>query len=204
MNYAARTMLSSFSFNIGWWACAMGASHGYPWFGPALLPLWVGLHLYYSPVPKGEALFLILVGIAGFIIDTALIRAGLFAISPTARFAPLWLVVIWVLFGQSFESMLMLRRKKLLLCLIGGLSGPLSYYFFEALNILNYARPLWLSLVLHGILWAILTPAFFVVRDWALTLYLEPTAAPIPAVEFHEAPLVLPYSAARPSDPDKP
>jgi hypothetical protein len=171
MNYAARTMLSFFSFNIGWWACALGTSHGYPWLGPALLPLFVGFHLYYSPVSKGELLFLVLLAGIGFVADTVLMHAGLFALIPQQTWAPLWLVAMWILLGQTYESMLMMRRKKLLLCLSGSFSGPLSYYCFEALGILNYTKPLWLSLILHAIFWAILTPALFLVRDRALALF---------------------------------
>ena len=32
-------MLSFISFNLGWWACALGASHQAAWLGPVLAPL---------------------------------------------------------------------------------------------------------------------------------------------------------------------
>lgn len=165
MNYAARTMLSFFSFNIGWWLCAIGASNGDSWIAPAILPLFVGVHLYYSPVSKGEAVFLALLAGLGFCIDTGLIQLGLFEVYPESEFAPIWLVAIWVLLGQTYESLLMMKRNKWLLIASGAFSGPLSYYCLEALGILLYRRPLWISLILHGMFWGALTPALLKIRQ---------------------------------------
>ncbi|MGZ6479268.1 MAG: DUF2878 domain-containing protein [Bdellovibrionales bacterium] len=225
MNYAARTMLSWFSFNLGWWACAIGAGHGYTWLGPALMPLFVGAHLYFSPVPKGESIFLAVIGVSGFAIDTVLLRLGLFAITPEVIYPPLWLVAIWIFYGQTYESMLMMRRNKLLLYASGALSGPLSYYCFEALHLMAYARPLWLSITGHALLWGILTPVFFVVRDWTLHLTgFVPSVLvtadlpqgdslpvdlkadrlqPEKSAAANLGPRVLEFPPAKPSDPDK-
>jgi len=206
MNYAARSLLSFFSFNIGWWACALGASHGWPWLGPVVLPLFVGVHLYFSPGRKGEALFLAALGVIGFSIDTVLIRLGLFAITPPTHWAPAWLVAMWILLGQTYESMLMMRQNKYLLALSGAFSGPLSYYCFEALSLLRYVRPLWLSVAFHACFWAILTLGLFLVRDRILRLcgyvpilIVEPTVMAMPV-----APESQPSEPrAAPSDPDK-
>jgi hypothetical protein len=168
LNYAARTMLSFFSFNIGWWLCAIGASNGYPWIAPAILPLFVGVHLYYSPVSKGEAVFLAVLAGLGFCIDTGLIQLGLFTVYPESEFAPIWLVAIWVLLGQTYESLLMMKRNKWLLVASGAFSGPLSYYCLEALGILLYRRPLWISLILHALFWGALTPALLKTREMIL------------------------------------
>lgn len=214
MNYAARTLLSFFSFNIGWWACALGASHGYPWIGPASLPVFIGLHLYFTPVPKGEALFLALLGVIGFGIDSVLMKVQFFTIDG-AEFAPLWLVAMWVLMGQTYESMLMMRRNMWLLSLSGAFSGPLSYYCFEALNLLTYARPLWLSLAAHAVLWAALTPIFFWLREKAVrlagftpTVLVQPAADSempvVAAADSHEDRQVLEYPSAARSHRDKP
>src|SRR5476649_1895378 len=104
MNYAGRTVLSFLSFNIGWWAAALGARHELPWIGPALMPVWVGLHLYFSPVAKGDSLFFIILGLLGFAVDSLLIKLRLFSIVPAQDFAPMWMVIMWILFGQTFES----------------------------------------------------------------------------------------------------
>lgn len=170
LNLAGRTLLGFITFNIGWWACALGAARGMPWLGPAVTPLFIGVHLYFSPTAKGEAIFFSLLALVGFALDTALIQFGLFTMTPVSFFAPAWLVSMWLLMGMTFESMLMLRRKPLLLALSGAVSGPLSYYFGEALKVLEYQRPLWLALAIHAVIWIAITPILFMIRDYSLRL----------------------------------
>jgi hypothetical protein len=211
--------MSFITFNLGWWACALGASHQEPWIGPALAPLWVGLHIFYSPVAKGETIFLLLLSVIGFALDTLLIQLGLFATIPAQTLAPLWLVTMWILLGLTYESMLMMRRNRALLIISGAVSGPFAYYCTEAVNILHYARPLWLSLALHGLLWGALTPALMYLRTEilrrtehklsVLVVPLEPVAGEAvetvtPAAEPRTAGLVVLAPMAKRSDPDKP
>lgn len=201
--------MSFFCFNLGWWACALGASHGHPWIGPLLAPLWVGLHIFYSPYPRGETVFLIFLCFFGFAVDTVLIHLGLFAPRPMELFAPLWLVTMWVLLGMTFESMRMMKKNRWLLCLSGAVSGPLSYYCTEAVNILHYARPLWFSLAVHALFWAALTPALLKLRDWILMKTRVSEFSGLQSASEHLVPaavrlaVVTPPSAT-PTPPDKP
>jgi hypothetical protein len=172
LNLAGRALLSFLSFNLGWWVCALGPTYGYPWAGPALLPLWVGMHLYFSPTRLGEGAFFVVLATVGFVIDTVLLRLQVFQIG-TEIFTPAWLVAMWVLLGLTFESMLPMRRHWALLCLAGVLSGPLSYIFAEAVDILGYSQPKWLMLSVHGVFWAGLLPLLFALRDWCIHLSLH-------------------------------
>jgi hypothetical protein len=151
LNLAGRTILSFATFYIGWWACALGASHGHPWIGPTLIPLWVGLHLLFSPTRAGEFLFVAATAAIGFLIDTACIQIGIFRVEPVMAFTPLWLVSMWILWAITFESMLMLRQNLFLLVLVGGISGPVTYFTGKSLNIIHFGQPIWLTLGLHGV-----------------------------------------------------
>lgn len=172
LNFAGRTLLSFVTFYLGWWACALGASYGYPWIGPLLVPIWVALHIYFSPTRLGEFYFCIAIAAAGFFIDTILIWLNVFTIEPVTDLAPVWLVGMWVLWGLSFESMLMLRSRFWMMFVMGAISGPLTYYACEALNILFFVRPLWMSVGIHGLLWGLLIPGLFLVRDLCMRLAL--------------------------------
>lgn len=169
MKFAGRTGLSFFSYNFGWWVCAFGVNYNYPWLGPALLPVWVGLHLYFSPTPWGELLFFTILAALGFAIDSGLMQLGLFSVKDTL-WAPMWLVAMWLLLGFTFESMLAWRQKKWVFLLIGAVSGPLTYIWCDAIKILEYARPLWAAILVHGVIWLVLTPVLFKIRDWSLIL----------------------------------
>lgn len=153
---------------------------GYPWAGPALLPMWVGLHLFLSPTPLGELIFFAGLAALGFLIDTALIQLNLFTLTDGRLWAPGWLVAMWVLLGLTYESMLGWRKRTWLLLLAGGITGPLTYIWCEAVNLLSYTRPLWLALAIHGIGWALLTPLLFRLRDFSLLAVRKPARAHVP------------------------
>lgn len=169
LKFSGRTALSLALFYVGWWASALGAKHGMPWLGPALVPFAVGLHLAFSPVRKGELRFVILLAFTGLIIDSVLIKLQLFTITGGETYAPQWLVAMWVLLGLTFEGMLAMRRNFWLLVLAGGLTGPLTYIWCEGVELLSYSRPLWYSLPLHAVFWAALTPLIFKLRDICLS-----------------------------------
>jgi hypothetical protein len=173
MKYAGRSLLSFASYNLGWWACAFGPKWGMPWLGPALIPFWVGVHLYYSPTRLGELLFFIALAAFGFAFDSLMIFAGVFRIIPETHFAPMWLVSMWVLLGLTFESMLVMRRNRWLTCLAGVMSGPLCYLFAEAVDILAYHAPWWGAIAVHGLIWAVLMPFLFTIRDSMIRLGLR-------------------------------
>ncbi len=170
LRFAGRAGLSFFSYNVGWWACAFGVNYGYPWLGPALLPLWIALHLRFSPTPRGELLFFAHLTAIGFLIDSVLIQAGLFTIpgDPGGSWAPFWLVAMWLLLGFTFESLLPWRPKRWAFLAIGAVSGPLTYIWCDAIKIMEYARPLWLAVLLHAVFWAAITPLLFRLRDFCL------------------------------------
>lgn len=172
INLANRNFLSNVSFYLGWWACAAGAKYGFPMAGPLVVLILSTIHLYFSPYPKGEMVFFMALFGLGFFVDSILIKLGLFTIIPSASFAPLWLVCMWVLMGMTFEMMLLFRSRIWLVCILGVIFGPLSYFWGEAFQILIYQRPLWASLAIHGLLWAVLTPLLYPIRDWALRISL--------------------------------
>lgn len=170
---ANRTMISTVLFYAGWWACAGGARFGYFWIGPVFTPPLIALHAYLSPLPKGELAFCGFLALFGFIFDSTLIQLNLFTIEPPQPYAPFWLICMWVLMGMTFEGMQTLRRRPWLNMLIGGLLGPLSYLWSESFHILSYRRPIWLALLVHAVIWAILTPVLFSARDAFLRMSLR-------------------------------
>ncbi len=213
LRFAGRAGLSFFSYNVGWWVCAFGVNYGYPWLGPASLPLWIGLHLRFSPTPKGELLFFTVLTALGFAVDSALIRAGLFSIpgDGLGLWAPAWLVAMWILLGFTFESLLPWRPKRWAFLLIGMVSGPLTYIWCDAIKIMEYARPLWLSVLVHALLWAALTPLLFRIRDFCL-MALQPivpaaipisVSIPVQSPELARLGFLESPASATPEEPDR-
>jgi hypothetical protein len=166
LNFASRTLLGFFSFYVGWWACALGPVYGYPWLGPVILVPLIAIHLYVSPVRKGEALFLLLLGMMGWAIDSLWIQLSLLTLE--GEFAPGWLVGMWILLGMNFEGLLVMRKSRWLIALSGLVSGPLSYFFAQAMGILKYSEPTFWNMSMHAVFWMALMPRLFELRDWCL------------------------------------
>lgn len=173
ISFNTRSLIGFLSFNLGWWVCAFGGLRPeFWWAGPALLPLWIALHLRLAPVPLGEAAFLAFIALFGFAFDTLLIQAGLFS-TTAAGFAPVWLVCMWVFFGMTLEGLLVFRRRLWWVAGMGAATGPLSYVWGEGLQIVRYARPFWFSLSVHAVIWAAVLLILFMVRDFCLRAALK-------------------------------
>ena len=45
-----RGVLSFAAMQLGWFACVVGAAHGHPWLGPAVVLATLALHVRHEPV----------------------------------------------------------------------------------------------------------------------------------------------------------
>jgi len=67
-----RLLVNLIAFQIGWFACVMGAAYGFYWVGPMVVVTVFGLHLYLTDCYKRECLIGLVFLIAGFTADTVL------------------------------------------------------------------------------------------------------------------------------------
>lgn len=146
-------ILNAAVFQLAWLACVLGGS----WVALLTVSAVVALHLFLVQNPARELRFLLLVAAIGFVCDLALIRAGILA--PAGAWPPVWLTSLWVLFGTTVGYALRLFHGRLLWCIIGGgLSAPLSYYGGARMANVELMQPVWLALVLIGLVWAVVFP----------------------------------------------
>lgn len=149
------------AFQLGWFACVLGAANGLPWSGPLVASAVVALHLGLSRRPGRE---LRLVGAAmllGLLVDSLLMATG-WLIYPTGQWlpglAPYWIVAMWGLFATTLNvSMVWLRGRPVLTALMGGIGGPLSYLAGEKLGAIVLAPPL-PALIALALAWALAMP----------------------------------------------
>jgi hypothetical protein len=177
------------AFQLGWFACVLGAANGLPWAGPLVVLGVVALHLARVPRPRPE-LQLIAVSMAlGLVVDTLLLASGWLSYPAglwLANLAPYWIVAMWALFATTLNlSMGWLRGRPLLAVLAGGVGGPLSYLAGEKLGGIELTAPA-AALAALAVAWAVAMPLLmklaerfdgvrdngmpgFVQRDWRLT-----------------------------------
>ncbi|MFD1216478.1 DUF2878 domain-containing protein [Microbulbifer celer] len=104
--------------------------------------------------------WVVMISAIGIGMDTALFQAGLLipANPETLGFGiPLWLACLWVNFALALRFAFVFLRKHLLLAAVfGAIGGPVSYLAGSKIaGEVVLQSPIWLSLSVLGVLWAI-------------------------------------------------
>ena len=149
-------------FQLGWWIAVLGAGWAYQWIGPLLVACLVCVNVWSSADPRVTTRIVIVVGLFGTLLDSALSFAGflLFVENPFAPWlCPPWLIALWCLLATTLNgSLRWLAGRNWSAALVGGIFGPLSYYAGQQLGALRLGRNETLSLLLLSILWAVVLP----------------------------------------------
>lgn len=165
-------LMSAFGFQVGWFACVLGAARGVPWLGPAIVGCLALGALATSQVPKGLCVLWLLAGTLGYAMDSALVLGGTLdfggkelVTSPS----PLWMVALWVNFAATLDGCLAwLRGRYLLGSVLGVLGGPAAYVAGERLGAVRVAGPWWPGIGAIGVLWGISVPLLLAAERWLL------------------------------------
>jgi hypothetical protein len=148
-------------FQLGWFACILGAAHGWPWAGTLAVAAVVAWHVLRAPRPVEE---LKLVGAAlaiGLVWENLLMHLGLVQFASGQTFdalAPVWILAMWALFATVLNvSLRWLKGRWLLAVVLGAVAGPASYYGGVRMGAATLPQ-LVPALVALSIGWAVLTP----------------------------------------------
>lgn len=155
---------STFIFYVGWIICLKEASLEHSYYGLALVISFIAFYLYNSSCRKADYFLLSLVLIIGPLSDIFYERMGLLkyhSISTlTSWLPPLWVFILWGLFGANIHLFSWLYRRWWLAILLGALGGPISYLSVVKLGGASVLKPMPLTLMAIGGMWAIFLPAF--------------------------------------------
>lgn len=181
-----KLMLNFVAFQLGWFACVLGAANALPWLGPVVVAAVVSLHLATARRPLPELYLVLAAMLLGLVVDSLLLATGWLNYSVglwLPGFAPYWIVAMWALFATTLNvSMGWMRGRPVLTVLMGAVGGPLSYLAGERLGAieLTHAVP---ALAALALAWAVAMPLLmwlaarldgirekpvpeFVQRDW--------------------------------------
>ena len=73
-----RVIVNFVGFQIGWFACVLGAAYGKPWVGPLVVLFLFLVHLALSGEKPREVALALAAAVIGFAFDSLLIAAGTF------------------------------------------------------------------------------------------------------------------------------
>lgn len=147
-------------FQLGWWACALGAAHGRPRLGPLVM----GVFLLAEAAARRPRVppFLALCAAAllfGAACDTALIRRGALAFAGAPTTPPPWMLALWAGFAATLDQSLgWLRGRPVLAALVGAASGPIAYRAGASLGALTLPPPSLPGAIAIALAWAVALP----------------------------------------------
>ena len=148
-------------FQLGWFACVLGAANGHAREGALAAALIVALHIARAAQPGREALLAAAAALLGALFESALVQTGWVRFDAGVLLegaAPYWMVALWALFATTLnESMRMLQTRPWIAALFGAIGGPLAYYGGARLGALDLVQPVAMLAAL-AVGWAIATP----------------------------------------------
>lgn len=155
------TLINVLAFYLGWFACILGAGRGYPFIGPLVVTILLGVHFSLTPDVTREVSLILLVGVLGSSLDTGLMLSGVYSFPghSLSWLCPLWITALWLNFATTFNTSLSwLRRRYTLAAVLGAVAGPLSYYAGARLGALRLNLDSTLTLLILAAIWGVLLP----------------------------------------------
>lgn len=194
----APIVLNVLLFQSLWTLSVLGAGTAWWWAAPTLILASAAAQLRWSPAPRVEAAVILLGAAAGFSLDAAAMRLGMFryASGSPLEFAIVFLL-LWVNFGTTLRpSLRWIWGRPLVGAALGGVGGPLTYWVGARLGAIAPVEPAWRAFVWCGVQYAVAVPAWCSAASWAFSAFPE---AVRPSIERAE-----PRSSGTPSSPGSP
>jgi Protein of unknown function (DUF2878) len=149
------------AFQIGWFACVLGAAHGHALEGALVALAIVAAHIALAARPSREFALVAAAAATGAAADSLLAASGWLRYDAGVLVegtAPYWIVAMWALFAITLNvSMRALRSRLWLGALLGLVGGPAAYYAganFGALTLVQLLP----ALAALAAVWALATP----------------------------------------------
>jgi len=157
-------VFSTAIFYIGWIVCLHEASIEHSYYGLLLVLSFMGYYLFRSSCRKADSLLLCLVLLIGPLSDILYAQTGLLkyhSVHPLPPWLPpLWVFILWGLFGANIHMFSWLNRRWRLAAILGAIGGSFSYLSVVHLGGASLLKPLPLTLTVIGGIWGIFLPVF--------------------------------------------
>lgn len=161
-----RLIINFVLFQIGWFACVIGAAKQMPWLGVAVVIAIFIWHLTQAKLAKKEVQLLFITLVIGGTFDQIMLNHQLISYQAhgwSDAIVPVWILALWAEFVTVLNvSLRWMKELKTLVrwivsILFGAIGGPLAYIGAEKLGAVTLNN-LPISYIALGVGWAILTP----------------------------------------------
>lgn len=156
-------------YELGWFACVLGAAGQRPWLGMALGLMFLCVHLALVRGVRRQLALIAVAGVMGLAADSLLMSWGVLRY-PNGMvvdwLAPLWDVVLWLQFATILPFCLRWLSRRYWLCAVTGLlGGPLAFYAGERLGAVTFLPPRLPHYAALAVVWSVAMPALVWVSD---------------------------------------
>jgi hypothetical protein len=156
-------------YQIGWFACVLGAAYARPWLGIALaLPL-VAAHFWLTTDRAGQIKMAVFATVIGLFVDGTLLGLGVFRFPSgvlVSGLPPLWMSVLWIQFATTFAYCLhWLSGRYALSALLGLFGAPLAFLGGARLGAIEILPPDGIHLLMLGAVWSAAIPVLVYCSD---------------------------------------
>jgi hypothetical protein len=152
-------------FQVGWFACVLGAARQAAWIGLAAVAAIVAWHVIRAEERGREIRLLLLAAAMGALFETLLVQTGWLRFDSGiwyAGIAPAWMIALWANFATTLNVSLRPLRSRLgIAALLGAIGAPIAYFGGSRLGALELTD-LAPALAAVGAGWLLLTPVLFV------------------------------------------
>lgn len=162
------SVINATIYQIGWFACVLGAAWGRGTEGALLAILLTSLHVAFAARPRAEVAVVAVAVLCGAVLDTLHSGFGIlrFEGHVPGTLAPLWILALWAQFGTVLHyCMRWLSRRYLLASLLGAVGGPLSFLAGERLGAAAFGEPRLACLAVLALSWSLALPLLVVAAD---------------------------------------
>ncbi|OED44419.1 hypothetical protein ACH42_07570 [Endozoicomonas sp. (ex Bugula neritina AB1)] len=142
-------------FQTGWFLCVVGTD------SIALYVTCTILFIHFITIGnwREEKETLAVCLLLGSAVDSFLGNLDILQFNNDGRILPVWLACIWVLLGTTIKhSLSWVGKNRYIGALLGFIGGPAAYVGMAQLTDMHLAEPLWQTLLILAILWAIIIP----------------------------------------------
>ena len=147
-------------FQVGWFACVLGAANGMADVGLIIALMIIMTHLFLTKNKQNEISLIVWISVMGYCWDSLLVHTDLlqYTNSTYTSFAPLWIAAMWAMFASTINtSLAWLKDKMLIAAILGAFFGPVAYYSaFKLGAISSIILPD--ALITQSIAWAVFMP----------------------------------------------
>lgn len=153
-------------FQIGWFACVLGAAKQNNWPGVGFLVVFMLWHFSQAKIASKELSLVLIAVLIGGVFDQIMTQNNLLTYQAHSFTAlpPAWILALWAEFAMTLNVSLRWmkniksRGKYWVATLFGAIGGPLAYMGAAKLGAVSLDN-LPASYIALGLGWALITPA---------------------------------------------